>query len=79
MEFHINWNIPKNEVKSLGSNEYIYGKTPADKMADEATIVMPGYSIGSFYGYIWEGISEDGKNVYADLNEMEVSMPETVL
>ena len=27
----------KNEVKSLGSNEYIYGKTPADKMADEAT------------------------------------------
>ena len=59
----------KNEVKSLGSNEYIYGKTPADKMADEATIVMPGYSIGSFYGYIWEGISEDGKNVYADLNE----------
>lgn len=50
-------------------NEYIYGKTPADKMADEATIVMPGYSIGSFYGYVWEGISEDGKNVYADLNE----------
>lgn len=58
----------KNKVKSLGSNEYIYGKTPADKMADEATIVKPGYAIGSFYGYVWEGISADGKNVYADLN-----------
>lgn len=58
----------KNEVKDLGSNPYIYGKTPADKMADEATIIKPGYSIGSFYGYIWEGIDKDGKNVYKDLD-----------
>ena len=70
-----NWNSTltgtylKNEVKSLGSNEYIYGKTPADKMADESTIVMPGYGIGSFYGYVWKGLDENGQNIYADLDD----------
>lgn len=62
----LNGTYLKNEVKDLGSNEYIYGKTPADKVADESSIIMPGYGIGSFYGYVWEGIDENGKNKYKD-------------
>lgn len=65
----INGTYLKNEVKDLGSNEYIYGKTPADKVADESSIVKPGYAIGSFYGYVWEGIDENGRNKYKDIVE----------
>lgn len=58
----------KNEVKNIGSNPRIFGNSPAEKMADESNIVLPGYAIGSFYGYVWEGIDDKGANIYKDLN-----------
>ena len=44
------------------------GSPAAHGMCEEVTIVKPGEPIGSFYGYVWEGLDEKGNNIYADLN-----------
>ncbi len=58
----------KNEVLSLAGSDFLYGAPAARGMVEEVTIVKPGEPIGSFYGYVWEGLDEKGNNVYADLN-----------
>lgn len=58
----------KNEVLSLAGSDFLYGAPAAHGMVEEVTIVKPGEPIGSFYGYVWEGLDEKGNNVYADLN-----------
>lgn len=65
----INGTYLKNEVLSLAGDKFLYGTTPASGMSTEVTIIQPGEPIGSFYGYIWEGIDKNGNNVYADLND----------
>lgn len=65
----LNGTYLKNEVLSLAGDEFIYGTTPASGMSDPVTIIKPGHPIGSFYGYIWEGLDDKGNNVFADLNE----------
>lgn len=58
-----------NEVVNLGTNKRLFGRTPADKMADQSNITIVGEPIGSFYGYVWLGIDpKNGKNIYEDLN-----------
>ncbi len=64
----INGTYLKNEVLSLGGDEFIYGTTPASGMSTEVTIIKVGHPIGSFYGYIWEGLDENGNNVFQDTN-----------
>ena len=64
----LNGTYLKNEVISLAGDEFIYGSTPASGMATEVTIIKVGHPIGSFYGYIWEGLDEKGDNIYSDLN-----------
>lgn len=58
----------KNEVLSLAGTDFIMGAPAAHGMVEEVTIVKPGEPIGSFYGYVWEGLDEKGNNIYADLN-----------
>lgn len=64
----INGTYLKNEVLSLAGDKFIYGTTPASGMSTEVTIIQPGHPIGSFYGYIWEGLDKNGNNKFADLN-----------
>lgn len=59
----------KNEVVSLAGADFIMGAPAAHGMVEEVTIVKPGEPIGSFYGYVWEGLDEKGNNIYADLNQ----------
>lgn len=65
----VNGTYLKNEVLSLAGDKFLYGSPAAHGMVEEVTIIQPGHPIGSFYGYVWEGLDKDGKNVYADLNK----------
>ena len=64
----------KNEVKSLGGMEFISGSTPASGMIpnDGVTRVEVGQPIGAFYGYVWTGLDESGKDSYLDLDNSGV-------
>ena len=64
----------KNEVKSLGGMEFISGSTPASGMIpdDGVTRVEVGQPIGAFYGYVWTGLDERGKDSYQDLDNSGV-------
>mgnify|MGYP002604045914 CR=1 FL=1 len=66
----VNGTYLKNRVEKLagGENYYFFGSKPASGMVDEASIIKPGYAIGSFYGYIWTGLDESGKDTYQDMD-----------
>ena len=66
----VNRTYLKNRVEKLagGENYYFFGSKPASGMVDEASIIKPGYAIGSFYGYIWTGLDESGKDTYQDMD-----------
>lgn len=58
----------KNEVLSLdGENFIITGSAPSLFDSDICRIEV-GRSIGSFYGYVWEGLDSEGKNKYKDVD-----------
>ena len=59
----------KNKVVSLAGEEFIMGTTPASGLVTEVNRVIPGESIGSFYGYVWQGIDSKGDNQYEDLDK----------
>ncbi len=59
----------KNKVVSLGGDEFLYGSSPAHGLVDAVTIIKPGYPVGSFFGYTWLGIDENGDNKFLDSNE----------
>lgn len=60
----------KNNVVSLGGMSFVSGTTPATGMIppDGVTRVEVGQPIGSFYGYQWTGLDENGRDTYADLD-----------
>lgn len=58
----------RNRVVSLGGDAFIAGTTPAMDMITEITRVIPGESIGTFYGYKWLGIDENGNNKFEDID-----------
>lgn len=64
----------KNEVKSLGGMEFVSGSSPAKGMIpdDGVTRVEVGQPIGAFYGYVWTGLDESGKDSYQDLDNSGV-------
>lgn len=66
----LNGTYLKNRVEKLagGENDFFFGSKPASGMVDEATIIKPGYAIGSFYGYVWTGLDESGKDTYLDMD-----------
>ena len=64
----LNGTYLKNKVEKLagGENDFFFGSKPAAGMVDEATIIKPGYAIGSFYGYEWTGLDKNGNDTYLD-------------
>lgn len=68
----------KNRVEKLagGDNDYFFGAKPASGMCDEATIIMPGEAIGSFWGYEWAGINSNGQDTYKKADGTVTTAPE---
>ncbi len=66
----INATYLRNRVEKMagGDNDFFYGTSPAPGMANEVTIIKPGESIGSFWGYEWTGLDEKGHDTYRDLD-----------
>ena len=66
---NINGSYIKNKVEKLagGENDYFFGDNSYASIAPEANIVKPGYALGSFYGYEWTGLDENGFDTYRDL------------
>ena len=67
---NINGTYLKNEVQKLagGPSEIIFGTSPAPGMVDNVTAIMEGQPIGTFYGYVWDGLDENGVDKYKDFN-----------
>ncbi len=62
--FNLSW--IKNEVTSLGTgNEPIYGANTALAITDYVTKTVVGQPIGSFYGYVTDGIFDSYEEVQA--------------
>lgn len=66
----LNVSYIKNKVKKLagGADDFSWGSKPAPGMVDYATIIKPGYAVGTFWGYKWLGLDKDGKDMYEDRN-----------
>lgn len=59
----------KNKVLALGDNvQPITSGSYSSMFNDAATITMPGYPIGSFYGYKIDGFDSDGNFLFHDEN-----------
>ena len=57
----------KNKVLALGDNvQPITAGSYSSKFNDAATITMPGYPIGSFYGYQIDGFDSEGNFAFRD-------------
>lgn len=67
----LNASYNKNKVVKLTAAEpIIYGTTPSAGTVDPVSIVKEGEAIGTFYGYVWEGLDpRTGLDKYQDLNE----------
>ena len=64
-----NFSTLENKVLSLGKNvQPITAGTYSAKFNDAATITMPGYAIGSFYGYKIDGFYSEGNFAFCDEN-----------
>ena len=66
----LNGTYLKNRVERLsgGENDFINGSSPAAGMVDYATIIKPGEAIGTFWGYEWTGLDENGHDTYTDVD-----------
>ena len=66
----INGTYLKNKVKKLagGPDEILFGQSPAPGMVDDVTIIKEGEAIGTFYGYVWNGLDANGVDTYVDFN-----------
>lgn len=65
----VNLSYNKNKVVKLTAEEPIlYGASPAAGTVDPVSIVKEGEAVGTFYGYVWEGLDENGKDKYTDFN-----------
>lgn len=66
----LNGTYLKNKVEKLsgGASDFYTGSSPAPGMIDYATIIKPGYAIGSFWGYEWTGLDAKGNDTYKDVD-----------
>lgn len=58
----------KNEVLSLGGERFIFGNTLWGGFVNEVSLVKVGEPLGLLYGYVWEGLDENGCNKFKDVN-----------
>ncbi|MDD3727156.1 MAG: TonB-dependent receptor [Dysgonamonadaceae bacterium] len=72
-DFNISFN--RNELTKLGLNKvYYYGGTY--ETGESAVVLREGLSLGTFYGYISEGVDpETGDLIYSDLNDNGITDP----
>lgn len=73
-DFNISFN--RNEVKKLGLNKvYYYASTYTTEQP--AIILKEGYSLGTFFGYVAQGVDpETGNVIYEDRNKNGIIDPE---
>lgn len=72
--FDVDFNMSaiKNEVLDLGENiQPIRGELISSSFNDRTTITREGIPIGSFIGYITEGIDENGDFIFQDNNGLD--------
>jgi TonB-linked SusC/RagA family outer membrane protein len=62
----LNLSYMKNEVVDLAGDPYMLGSIIASGLVQEATIIKPGYPIGSIYGLEFLGYDDLGRNIYKD-------------
>lgn len=58
----------QNKVLALGTSVQPITSGSFAEFDDGATITMPGYAIGSFYGYKIDGFDSEGNFAFSDLN-----------
>jgi TonB-linked SusC/RagA family outer membrane protein len=58
-----NYSFYRNEVKKLNGQSYILGGPYAGVVQDQPSVIMVGKPLGSFWGYVYDGIFPDN-NVY---------------
>lgn len=69
-----NISFQKNKVLALGDGiQPIRGKDFSNKFNDRATITKPGLPIGSFWGYVVEGIDGKGDFIFQDNNGLDAT------
>ena len=67
-DFNISFN--KNELKSLKLTQVYYAAMTTDMVNEYVVRNTPGRPLGSFYGYISDGVNpETGELMYRDVNE----------
>lgn len=66
----LNASYNKNKVVKLtAADPILYGSSPSQGTVDPVSIVKEGEAIGTFYGYVWEGLDPvTGLDKYQDLN-----------
>lgn len=61
---NFNFATNKNEVLTLpGGNDILIDSAPGHFLQDESQILREGEPVGSFYGYVYEGVIQEGDNV----------------
>ncbi len=62
---HFNFSINRNEVLELpGGNDIRIASAPGQMSGIEATsILKEGEAVGSFYGYVYEGVYQEGEEI----------------
>ena len=62
-ETTFNASYVKNTVRDLAGNDFVLTANYSD-LGGALQIMKPGYPMGSFYVYQWEGFDENGANLY---------------
>ncbi|HET6569632.1 MAG TPA: hypothetical protein VFG50_16825, partial [Rhodothermales bacterium] len=60
----------QNEIVSLGDRDRIFTGTVSGRGQSDVNslILTPGHAVPTFYGYIFTGVDENGKQQFQDLN-----------
>ncbi len=62
-----NFSTNKTEILKLNEGEVKYSSRPTHLVGDETAILKEGAPVGSFYGYVFDGLDEEGKVQYKDI------------
>lgn len=73
----LNGSYVKNRVEKLTANQPIIYGGSFQSIITESTIIKEGEAIGTFYGYRWAGIDQDGYDTFYDANGEVTRTPAT--
>jgi TonB-linked SusC/RagA family outer membrane protein len=64
----LNMSFMRNKVLSLPTGQLMYSMRPGHIIGDDTHILKEGSPVGSFYGYIYDGVNKaDGTPIYRDI------------